>query len=219
MIAVAVVTPVRLFRDGLAQALAGIDTIDDVSTAAGVRDLAGRVEGDFAGIVLIDLAASRNLESIAFVRGVVPNASIVGLGVIENEAEVLACIEAGLVGYVSREGTFQDLADTIEAVARGEMLCSPKVAATLVRRLAVLAVEHSSDPAATRLTLREREIVELIDRGLSNKEIASRLRIELATVKKHVHNVLAKLELHRRLDVADWARRQKLGSPSAERVP
>jgi len=103
---------------------------------------------------------------------------------------VLLCAEAGAAGYVPCDGTIDNLVDTIHSVARGELLCSPRIAATLFRALHVRVPKPDADRLALTLTAREREIAPLIDRGLSNKEIAAHLRIEAATVKNHVHNLL-----------------------------
>jgi len=210
---VLIVAATRLYREGLAQALASVETICVVGTAADCEGL--RQSHVTADIVLLDIAARDGLESIRDARAAAPDAALVGLGVMETEAEVIACVEAGLSGYVSREGSIDDLAHTIDAVARGEMPCSPRIAGTLIRRLAALAAERPPDPVAVSLTAREREIVVLIEAGLSNKEIALKLGIELATVKKHVHHVLGKLQVSRRLDAADWSRRQKLVAAGA----
>jgi DNA-binding NarL/FixJ family response regulator len=81
-------------------------------------------------------------------------------------------------------------------------VCSPRLAATLLRRVAVLAADRAQPRVEARLTARELEIVELIDEGLSNKEIASRLCIEVPTVKNHVHNILEKLDVRGRAEAA-----------------
>jgi len=209
VIGVVIVAATRLFREGLAQALAGVETIELAGAVAGCEELV-RLEAP-VDIVLLDVP-SVGVESIRAARVAVPEAAVVGLGVGEDVAELVACVEAGLTGYVSREGSFDDLARTIESVARGEMPCSPEIAGTLMRRLATLAAAQPLDPVEASLTRREREIVELIESGLSNKEIALRLGIELATVKKHVHHVLDKLNVSRRLDAADWSRRRKLAT-------
>ena len=93
----------------------------------------------------------------------------------------------------------------LESVARGETLCSPEVAAALMDRVATLALGAPSGSDA-RLTKREAQIVALLEEGLSNKEIAQRLVIEVATVKSHVHNILEKLKLSGRSDAAEWVR-------------
>jgi DNA-binding NarL/FixJ family response regulator len=115
---------------------------------------------------------------------------------------VLACAQAGIAGYVPREGTLDDLIAALHGAARGEAFCSPRIVAVLLRRIADLSIEWQPLAAAGRLTARELEIVDLIDRGLTNREIAEGLSIEVATVKNHVHNILEKLQIHRRHDAA-----------------
>jgi DNA-binding NarL/FixJ family response regulator len=142
------------------------------------------------------------LAAIRSITTALPEAKVVSLGVAEDDGAVLACAEAGAVGYVPREGSLNDLLAVIESVARGEAVCSPRIAAALLRRVASLAAHRSANQIPANLTSREREIVRLIDAGLSNKDIARRLCIEVATVKNHVHNVLEKLHLHRRGEAA-----------------
>jgi DNA-binding NarL/FixJ family response regulator len=95
-------------------------------------------------------------------------------------------------------------------VTRGEFLCSPGTAATLLRRVAALAAERHTADNGARLTPREQQVVRLIDEGLSNKEIARRLSIEVRTVKNHVHSILEKLQVRRRGEAA--ARMRAVGA-------
>jgi DNA-binding NarL/FixJ family response regulator len=115
---------------------------------------------------------------------------------------IVACAEAGAAGFVTEEETIEDLARAITNAARDELDCSPIITAALARRLAVLAGDEPNVDATQRLTRREAEISEFLRRGLSNKEIASRLQIEVTTVKNHVHNILEKLGLSRRAEIA-----------------
>ena len=107
---------------------------------------------------------------------------------------------------MTSDASVAELVAAIESVARGESLCTPSVAAALMRRLASLARSWADADPIEPLTRREREILELIDEGLSNKQIAQRLRIELPTVKNHVHHILGKLGVHRRAEAAALAR-------------
>jgi DNA-binding NarL/FixJ family response regulator len=102
---------------------------------------------------------------------------------------------------VTRNGSISELVAAARCAARGELNCSPRIAGTLVRRVAALAKEQYSATHLSRLTQREREIADLLGQELSNKEIATRLRIEVATVKNHVHKVLEKLNAHSRFQV------------------
>ena len=132
----------------------------------------------------------------------VPGSYTVALALGETESEIIDWAEAGVSAYVTREASIDELVIVIERVTRGEVLCSPKVAGSLFRRVSALATGGQTSPAPVRLTARERQIVDLINEGLSNKEIAGQLVIELATVKNHVHNVLVKLNVARRGEAA-----------------
>jgi DNA-binding NarL/FixJ family response regulator len=131
----------------------------------------------------------------------IPEVKVVAFAVPETESDIIACAEAGVAACVTREASFGELVATIERVGSGESLCSPQVAAVLLRRVATLAAARSVEPASA-LTGREREILDLIDEGLSNKQIAQRLCIELPTVKNHVHNLLEKLDVQSRYEAA-----------------
>jgi len=141
-------------------------------------------------------------DGVSIVRLIVaadPDVRVVVVGLDESDAAVLAYAEAGAAGFVMHGTSLADLLEIVGSVARGESPCSPRVAATLLRRLAQLGAEHNGyDRAAASLTAREREILELLAQGRSNKEIAGTLRIELRTVKNHVHNILTKLRVNRR---------------------
>ena len=150
-------------------------------------------------VALVDMATDGALETIRALALTSPEVKIVALAVPEAEGEVIACAEAGISGLVSRDASLDDLLHSIASVARGEMVCSPRVAASLLRRVRTLAAERAGEPVDPHLTAREMQILRLIeDEGLSNKEIAQRLCIEVPTVKHHVHNLLEKLGVRRR---------------------
>jgi DNA-binding NarL/FixJ family response regulator len=197
---IVIVGDVRLYRDGLAYVLgrtSGFNVVGSAGDAALGLTVALELSPD---IVLLDLSMSHSRELAREISQAAPHISIVALGLTEEEDEVLSCAEAGMVGYVTREGSIEDLVAALESVARGELLCSPRMAGALLRHLGRMAADRSRGAPAAELTGREREILTLIDRGLSNKEIASHLGIELPTVKNHVHNLLEKLGVHRRAE-------------------
>jgi len=124
---------------------------------------------------------------------------IVALGIPDAEDDVIAFAESGVLGFVEREASLDELVATVLSAARREASFPPRIATMLLRRVSSLATRQV--PAAvTDLTVRERQVVQLIAEGMSNKEIATRLCIEVATVKNHVHNILEKLQVSRRLD-------------------
>jgi DNA-binding NarL/FixJ family response regulator len=125
---------------------------------------------------------------------------IVALGMPEDEAEVLNCAQLGIAGYVTREASIADMLAAVEATARGEVHCSPKIAGSLFRRIAALSTERNNSSTPNGLTARESQILKLLQQGMSNKMISRSLGIELPTVKNHVHSILAKLGIHRRTE-------------------
>lgn len=202
MISVLIVAEIRLYREGLAEMLGAEPGIEIVGTAAGA-DAAVRMLRSLApDIVLLDMAIPDNAWLVRALVAAVPGTRVVALAVPEIGREVLACAEAGVAGYVTRDASIEDVVAAVESAARGEVLCSPRIVATLFERIATLALERSPASIESRLTSRELEILDLIDQGLSNKEIARRLTIELSTVKNHVHNILEKLNVSRRGEAA-----------------
>ena len=204
MIRVLVASDVRLYREGLVDVL-GRGGVLEVAGSAADRDATIRSTRELApDVVLVDLAMAGWESAVRALAGSDQEARVVVLGVHEVESEVVACAEAGVAGYVTREASLEELVEVVESVARGDSLLAPRIGALLLRRVAEAAA-HSTDrtrAAAGRLTPRETEIVGLIDEGLSNKQIAGRLSIELATVKNHVHSILEKLEVERRAEAA-----------------
>ncbi len=187
IIRVLVVSDIRLYRDGLAHILAAEPRLAVVGTAADVPAALREVAAHAPDVALVDMAMPQSVEAV---RGII--ASRPGV-------KVVALAEAGVAGYVARAASVQDLVHTLEGVGRGELLCSAQAAAALWRRVGSLAATGSgARHASSALTLREREIGALLEAGLSNKDIATRLGIEVATVKNHVHNLLEKLDVHRR---------------------
>ena len=170
-----------------------------VGTSTSVREALRAVSELRPDIILLDVAAAPRLAEVQRLARVAAGARIIALGITETPHRVVAWAEAGIVAYVARDATFDELLTTLRQVQAGEASCSPRIAAALFRRLAERVGTAST---ASALTPREREILTLIDQGLSNKEIAQRLYIELATVKNHVHHILAKLHVHRRGEAA-----------------
>lgn len=201
-----VIAAIRLYREGLAAVLAKLPDIAEVATAADGRQGIGCVREFEPHIVLLDMSLLDSSETARALVRVLPAVQVVALGVPETEMHVLACAEAGIAGYVPRDGSLGDLVVTLRAVARGETVCSPRISASLMRRVAVLAQLGQGARPVARLTTREKEVVDLVALGLANREIAGQLGIELCTVKNHVHNILEKLGVRHRRDVAAFIR-------------
>ncbi|MFQ5917556.1 MAG: LuxR C-terminal-related transcriptional regulator [Candidatus Binatia bacterium] len=204
----------RLFREGLAFVLAQQGTIAVVGSFAGAGEALGEVERLRPDVIVLELClpGREGLEEVRWIRGVLPEAKILMMGLTELESDVLACIEAGAAGYLPQEASLEDLLNNIHAVGAGEALCCPKVASLLFSRVSEAGRDREIRQAlgVPSLTRRELEIISLIDERLSNKEIAVRLHIEVQTVKNHIHNILEKLQLDDRRQAARYARERGL---------
>jgi two-component system, NarL family, nitrate/nitrite response regulator NarL len=187
---------VRLYRDGLAHAFScdgRHEVVGAAATSPEALELVIRLEPD---VVLLDSTLPRVSLLVREVTS--RSGKVVVLGVEEDKEEILPLVEDGASGYVTRDGSLADLFSTVEGACRGEFACSPRVVAGMMARLAAMARVRPTVDAPRPLTTRERQIASLIDQGLSNRDIAARLQIRLPTVKNHVHNILDKLEVHRR---------------------
>ncbi len=201
MIPVVVVGDVRFYREGLARYLETRAGVVVVGTAATLPDAIALLARAERAVVLLDVVWAEDAAWAREIVAAVPGTRVLALGVPELERDVLAVAESGVVGYVGRDRSLPELLAAIEAATRDELTCSPAMAASLLQHVGRLAADRQPRPAAAALTRRELEIVALLEDGLSNKQIAGRLSIEVATVKNHVHNVLEKLDVRRRGEI------------------
>jgi DNA-binding NarL/FixJ family response regulator len=207
---------VRLNREGLAALLRAdrrVRVAAVSSTANGLAD-----QGDSVDVIVVDTATHEGPLSMRAVVSTL-RAPIVVLGAPDEERDVIALAELGVVGFVEREASLNELVGAVVSAAEGEASFPPRIATTLLRRVSSAATQRVQTNVSS-LTAREREIVQLIAEGLSNKEIAASLYIEVATVKNHVHNILEKLQVSRRTDAVARLRLIEGGvsATSTERV-
>lgn len=202
-IRVLVASHIRLYREALGRVL---EQTEEQITMVGVAESAAvaveQLQRLTPDIALLDMAMG---DAFAVARqwgrlaaSGCGTTRIVALGMAENEAEVLNCAQLGISGFITRDASITDMLEAIEATARGEVHCSPKIAGSLFRRVAALS--SSSRSASNALTARESQILRLLQQGMSNKMISRSLGIELPTVKNHVHSILGKLGIHRRTE-------------------
>jgi two-component system nitrate/nitrite response regulator NarL len=196
------VSDVRLYREGVHSALVRRDAIDVVGTASSIGEAIERVASLDPAVIIIDMATRDSLSGVRSLAVAAPLSKIVVFAVDEHATDVPAYAEAGIAGYVPADASIDDLAATIVSVTRDEVPCSPRVAGALFRRIATLAAGVTRSGQQTALSHREQEILALIRGGLSNKDIARTLTIEVATVKNHVHSLLTKLKVSTRAEAA-----------------
>lgn len=198
---VLILDDISLHRQALAAVLDCEPTVDAVTGAAdhesALRLLAGEPS---KWVVLLNATMTDGTGAVAAIVRAAPGASVIAMAVRDHD--VIAYAEAGVAGYLLRDDSLTELMAVISSVARGETQCSPRIAAILLRRVATLSAECRRQAVPDRLTARELEVLQLVDEGLSNKQIASRLSIDIRTVKNHVHHILEKFQVHRRSDAA-----------------
>ena len=200
---VLVVAAVRLYRDGLAAALDSRTPVVVVGVAGTRVEARASVLALCPDVILIDVAVRHALDLIRDLRRDAPHSGIIAFAVDEVSSDIVECAKAGAAGYVTAEASMDDLVDAIQRAVSGELVCSPRIAGELFRRLADSG--PGSLPGQPLLTGRERQVLHLIREGLSNKEIAQTLNIAESTVKNHVHHLLAKLDVPTRTRAAACA--------------
>ena len=196
----------RLLREGIAAMIHTQPGFTVLAASADVDEALRRVREARPDVVLLDLGLEDHdsLSLTATVHGEVPAARVIVMGLLPVHEDVAAYVRAGASGFIMKDASFEAFFSTIRAVAGGAEVLPPALTNSLFAQIARNAAGGSPSRLleAVRLTQRERQVVGLLGEGLSNKEIATRLHIAVHTVKSHVHNVLEKLALRSRLEVA-----------------
>jgi two-component system nitrate/nitrite response regulator NarL len=205
-----VASDVRVYREGVSRLVATEDGLDLAGAASTAEAPARLRHGAQRDVILIDAILRADLVVAREISSAAGEARVVALVAPDHEDDLLGWTGAGVSGFLSWEASSHELVEILRRAARGESPCSADVVDAFLRR----AREKSGEDCALEgsLTTRQAQIAELVADGLSNKAIASRLSIELATVKNHVHRILEKLGVHSRGEAA-----AKLREPSAVR--
>jgi two-component system nitrate/nitrite response regulator NarL len=199
VIHVLLVGDVRLSREGIAELLRRDGRVHVTTTSTSADRVVTKVRD--VDVVVIDTAGGHGVSSASII-GEARETPVLVFGVCDGDDTVIGLAEAGAIGFVECESDVDELVAGIQAAARREAWCSPPIATMLLERIRTLSAGRVTSRDPSKLTAREHQIVELIADGLTNKEIARRLYIEVSTVKNHVHNILDKLHVRRRADAA-----------------
>jgi two-component system NarL family response regulator len=211
-IRVAVVDDQELFRRGLVMLLSAEDDIDVVGEASGgdgAADIAGRTAPD---VMLLDVRMPKlsGIEACALIKEQAPAVKIIMLTASDEEADLYDAIKNGASGYLLKDSSIDEVSQAIRLVAGGQSLISPMMAAKLLAEFKAISGADVKPVPMPKLTDRELEVLNLVARGLNNREIADKLFISENTVKNHVRNMLEKLQLHSRIEAVMYAVRQRL---------
>jgi two-component system, NarL family, response regulator DegU len=160
-------------------------------------------------VILLDLGLrnQNSLRLLGLLKKHAPRSRVIGMDLVPVQEHLVQFVEAGVCGFVMKDATYNDFLKTIRSVAKGFNVLPPLLTGSLFSQIVRHAAQKGKGSLlmSVRMTVREREVMTLIAEGLSNKEIARSLSLATDTVKSHVHNILEKLALHTRLEIASFA--------------
>jgi DNA-binding NarL/FixJ family response regulator len=204
-IALVLIDDNRLLREGLTAMINTQPGFTVLAASADVEEVMQTVREAKPDVVLVDfgLEDHDSLSLTVTVTAEVPSARVIVMGLLPSQEDVADYVRAGASGFIMKDASFKDFFRTIRKVAGGGEVLPQALTNSLFSQITRnLPRSETRMMEGVRLTQREHEVVGLLGEGLSNKEIARRLNIAVHTVKSHVHNVLEKLSLHSRLEVA-----------------
>jgi DNA-binding NarL/FixJ family response regulator len=206
-ITVALIEDNRLVREGITSLLNQWPDLEVVFTNES-SDVSKLAEAQ-PQVILLDIGLRKgdSLRIAEQVRLDFPDAKVIVMDLMPVHEDIAEFVNAGVSGFIMKDATLEDLVSAIRTVASGAKVLPPAMISSLFSQIARDAITRAPDRAleAVRMTPRERQVINLIAEGLSNKEIAARLNIATHTVKSHVRNVMEKLTLHTRLQIAAYA--------------
>ena len=210
MIKVLPIIEVRLLANIFVDVLGAEPNIAMVGFATNARDGLKIIQEQAVDVALVSvgLPDQSALELIRNILDISPHTKVLALGLSENADDVLQYIEAGASGYILKDSSLNDLVKTLQLTRRGEAQVSAKIAGAMMERLSSLSrlfstVENGMTDGV-RLTPREQQVLQCIEKGCTNQEIAAQLLVEIGTVKNHVHNILEKLNVSNRDEAASY---------------
>jgi DNA-binding NarL/FixJ family response regulator len=194
------------------------DAVDVVGEAPDVPTAVEGIRATRPDVVLLDvhLPGGGGLGVLEALRAELPDVKWLALSVSDAAEDVIAVIRAGARGYVTKTISGPDLLDAVRRVADGDVVFSPRLAGFVLDAFSAAGaapatpVEEATDPGLDLLSAREREVMQLLARGYTYREIGSRLFISVKTVESHASNVLRKLQLSNRNELTRWAATNRL---------
>jgi DNA-binding NarL/FixJ family response regulator len=199
----------RLLREGLTAMLKNqkdMQVVDTVANGENILEILGKFNTD---VLLLDLGlrSRSSLNLVKLVRKNFISTKIIVMDLIPLQADVFQFVQAGVSGFILKDATVNDFLKTVRSVAKGLQVLPPNLTGSLFSQIVEHAVKGSNPSAVIdsfRITKREKQVIELISEGHTNKEIAQKLHLSTYTVKSHVHNILEKLALSTRVQIAKY---------------
>ena len=199
----------RLLRDGILSILKPHKDIIIIAASGDGKNTLVKIKQLKPNVVLLDLGL-RSLNSLHVVEVVkkdFPLAKIIVMDLAPVQADILQYVKAGANGFILKDASLNDLLITIRTVNDGATVLPPLLVDSLFSQIVDFAVREGKTKLqkAVQMTKREREVIGLLSEGISNKEIGQRIHISTYTVKSHIHNIMEKLALHTRLEIANYS--------------
>ncbi len=215
-IRVLIVDDHALFRRGLEMVLKEENDLEVVGEACDGAEAVSRAAESLPDVILMDIRMPRSsgIDACRAMKAAGPSAKIVMLTISDEEEDLFEAIKAGASGYLLKDIPLDEVAESVRAVDGGQSLINPSMAAKLITEFATLAKREADEQPeqlpVPKLTDREMEVLKLVAKGASNRDIAKALFISENTVKNHVRNILEKLQIHSRMEAVMVAVREKL---------
>jgi DNA-binding NarL/FixJ family response regulator len=209
---VLVVDDHALFRHGLVSVLHAATDVEVVGEARDGMEAIEQAAALEPDVVLMDvrMPSVNGIEAARRIRVAQPTVRVLMLTESEDDEDLFAAVRAGATGYLLKEVAIDEIADAIRSVASGQALVSPSMTTKLLSEFNAMSRRLVEEHDGRRLTDRELEVLRLIARGMSNKDIGAELVISENTVRNHVRNILEKLQVRSRVEAAMYAVREKL---------
>jgi DNA-binding NarL/FixJ family response regulator len=199
----------RLLRDGILSILRPHKDIVIIAASGDGKNTLAKIKQLKPNVVLLDLGlrSQNSLHVVEIVKKDFPLAKIIVMDLAPVQADILQYVKAGANGFILKDASLNDLLITIRAVAEGSTILPPLLIDSLFSQIVEHAVREGKTKLkeAVRMTKREREVILFLGEGMSNKEIAQKMRLSTYTVKSHIHNIMEKLALHTRLEIANYS--------------
>ncbi|MFA6026185.1 MAG: response regulator transcription factor, partial [Ignavibacteriaceae bacterium] len=200
----------RLLRDGIALMLKTQADMHVVATVGNGENIVLMMSKLNPNIVLLDLGlrSQNSLQVVKLIKKDFQDTKIIVMDLVPLQADVFEFVQAGVSGFILKDANVTEFYKTIRSVFQGAQVLPPNLTGSLFSQIiehAVNGYKPTEIVESVRMTKRERQVVELIADGSTNKEIAQKLHLSTYTVKSHVHNILEKLALHTRVQIAKHA--------------
>ena len=199
----------RLLRDGILTILKPYKDIVIVAASGDHNNTLAKIQQLKPNVVLLDLGlrSQNSLHLVEMVKKEFPEAKIIVMDLAQVQADFLQYVKAGANGFILKDASLNDLLITIRSVAKGSTILPPLLIDSLFSQIVEHAVREGKPKLkdAVKMTKREREVIGFLSDGMSNKEIGQKMRISTYTVKSHIHNIMEKLALHTRLEIANYS--------------